>query len=238
MPISLCSDRFPHRCLMGFIRVIRAVILSLPFFFYFRYFGTTTSTTNIALTKRISTTTTTFSTTPTTTTFSTLPTAFQPQPPPTPQPPSQPPSPQCQPQPQSPKSHLPQYPTMEQHRFTFNSAGAAIFAPATARSLQTNAVVSLFLATVISTMSALPSASMIPATSARSKFRLGIWIRRVRGAEPVGVIGESAEIRSRLTNPTKRRAERQFSQSGGVEELRRSLELAVGGEAEESRDGS
>ena len=42
MPISLCSDRFPHRCSEGNIRVIRAVIFEIVFFFYYRYFGPTT----------------------------------------------------------------------------------------------------------------------------------------------------------------------------------------------------
>ena len=43
MPLSLCSDRFPHRCSEGILRVNRAVILWGRFFFSYRYFGPTIS---------------------------------------------------------------------------------------------------------------------------------------------------------------------------------------------------
>jgi len=40
IPISLCSDRFPHRCLKGIIRVNRAVIFELAIFLLLSLFWT------------------------------------------------------------------------------------------------------------------------------------------------------------------------------------------------------
>ena len=57
IPISVCSDRFPYRCLKGIIHVIQAVIFELAIIlllslFWINRFITTITTTNISLNNR------------------------------------------------------------------------------------------------------------------------------------------------------------------------------------------
>ena len=107
--ISVCSDRFPHQCLKGIIRVNWAVIFELAVFlllslFWTNRFITTITTTNISPNNRF------------------RPTAF--------------PSPQPHPPLDKPRHPRP-FTHNRQHRLTFISANAAIFAPAAARSDRT-----------------------------------------------------------------------------------------------------